>query len=94
MAATDGHHGSAAGRGNVAIDYRHVIWSLVRKPRALHATSTARRCSPRSRSGEGTTRSSSGSASGPTSSTSGSSIWLHRRARLPWKRHSESCWPR
>ncbi len=23
------------GRGNVAIDYRHVIWSLVRKPRAF-----------------------------------------------------------
>jgi hypothetical protein len=40
------------------IDYRHVIWSLVRaSPAASRATSTARRCSRRSCSGGPTTRS-------------------------------------
>ena len=65
------------GEGKHRINYRHVIWSLVRSPEPSPATATARSCSRRWSSAGPTTRSdaAAGRAGRPTSSTCGSCTW-------------------
>jgi hypothetical protein len=74
------------------IDYRHAIWSLVRKPGAFARYRTARSCSRRWSFGAPTMRSAIIAATAPTSSTCGCSTWRPARvsptSNARWRRCS------
>ncbi|MFO0710708.1 MAG: hypothetical protein U0353_12760 [Sandaracinus sp.] len=63
------------------VDYRHVIWSLARKPGAFAQYRYRGSCSPRSPSDAPTTRCAIAEVIAPTSSTCACSIWRRAQAR-------------
>jgi len=76
------------GRGHQRIDYRHLIWSLVRKP-GITTTS-----SPVSPSGAPTTRSRRGGPHGPTANTCACSTWRRAPPRRRSRPRCSCCWSR